>query len=95
MLAKHFFEHRYDYRAEWLRFTRTVGKVAVADDEAGDEARRGPASLGERIVKALADVAEAPGGLLFVPDGAGRFALARTLAMGARRARRQRRRMTI
>ena len=77
MLAKHFFEHRYDYRAEWLRFTRTVGNVAVADGEGVDAgARRDPASLGERIVKALADVAEAPGGLLFVPDGAGRFAFA-------------------
>ena len=77
MLAKHFFEHRYDYREEWLRFTRTVGNVALEEDEDGDggSARR-PASLGERIVKALADVAEAPGGLLFVPDGAGRFAFA-------------------
>ena len=26
MLAKHFFQHRYDYRAEWLRFTRTIGR---------------------------------------------------------------------
>ena len=24
-LAKHFFQHRYDYREEWLRFTRTIG----------------------------------------------------------------------
>jgi len=57
MLAKHFFEHRYDYREEWLRFTRTVG-IAGEDQ----------APLGERIVKALADVAESPGGLLLMPD---------------------------
>ncbi len=24
-IAKHLFRHRYDYRAEWLRFTRTLG----------------------------------------------------------------------
>ena len=27
-LAKHLFEHRYDYRQEWLRFTDTVGRRA-------------------------------------------------------------------
>ena len=26
-IAKHFFQHRYDYRAEWLRFTRTIGQA--------------------------------------------------------------------
>ena len=25
-LAKHLFEHRYDYRSEWLRFTETLGR---------------------------------------------------------------------
>jgi putative PEP-CTERM system histidine kinase len=72
MLAKHFFEHRYDYREEWLRFTRTVGNVGHAEAPAGDAAPD-PAPLGERIVKALADVAEAPAGLLFVPDEGGRL----------------------
>jgi putative PEP-CTERM system histidine kinase len=63
ILAKHFFEHRYDYRREWLRFTRTIGA-------AGEDA----APLGERIVKALADVAEVPAGLLLVREEGGRFA---------------------
>ena len=58
--AKHLFEHRFDYRAEWLRFTDTLGR-AGADE----------APLGERVVKAFADIAEAPGGLLLVGDGAG------------------------
>ncbi len=58
--SKHLFEHRFDYRAEWLRFTDTLGR-AGADE----------APLGERIVKAFADIAEAPGGLLLVGDGAG------------------------
>ena len=25
-LSKHLFEHRYDYRSEWLRFTETLGR---------------------------------------------------------------------
>jgi len=56
-LAKHLFEHRYDYRTEWLRFTETLG-------------REGPDAppLSERIVKAFADVVDAPGGLLLVSD---------------------------
>ena len=63
-LAKHLFEHRYDYRAEWLRFTETLG-------------RTGPDAppLSERIVRAFADIVEAPGGLLMVSDGAGGIVL--------------------
>jgi len=64
MLAKHLFEHRYDYRDEWLRFTRTIG--VAGDDEA---------PLAQRIVKALADIAEAPGGLLLVAEADGRFSV--------------------
>ena len=56
-LAKHLFEHRYDYRAEWLRFTGTIGR-------SGGEAP----PLGERVIKAFADILEAPGGLLLVDD---------------------------
>jgi len=41
MLTKHLFEHRYDYRQEWLRFTDTVGKGGGPGDE-------GAASLEER-----------------------------------------------
>ena len=55
-VAKHFFEHRYDYRSEWLRFTETIG----------DQDARGP--LSQRIVRAFADMLDAPGGLLFVRD---------------------------
>ncbi|HZB70196.1 MAG TPA: PEP-CTERM system histidine kinase PrsK, partial [Sphingomicrobium sp.] len=29
-LAKHLFEHRYDYRTEWLRFTDTLGRAGNA-----------------------------------------------------------------
>ncbi|TFI56722.1 PEP-CTERM system histidine kinase PrsK [Sphingomonas parva] len=64
MLAKHFFEHRYDYREEWLRFTRTTSA-------AGDDAP----PLGQRVVKALADIAGCPAGLLLTPDENGRLVL--------------------
>jgi len=62
--TKHLFQHRYDYREEWLRFTRTIGR-------GGD----GSASLEERAVKALADITESPAGLLLMPDEEARFAL--------------------
>ncbi|MGH6781414.1 MAG: XrtA/PEP-CTERM system histidine kinase PrsK, partial [Sphingomonadaceae bacterium] len=60
-ISKHFFAHRYDYRSEWLRFTDTLGRPAER-----------AASLDERIVKAVADITESPGGMLLVPcdDGA-------------------------
>ena len=64
-LAKHLFEHRYDYRTEWLRFTDTLGR-------AGGDAP----PLGDRIVKAFADIADAPGGLLLISDGGGSLAVA-------------------
>lgn len=56
-VAKHLFRHRYDYRAEWQRFTATLGTP-------------GDAPLAQRIVKAVADLTDSPGGLLLVPDAA-------------------------
>ncbi|MCM8556271.1 XrtA/PEP-CTERM system histidine kinase PrsK [Sphingomicrobium sediminis] len=56
-IAKHFFEHRYDYRTEWLRFTDTIG---------GDGSSKDP--LGRRIVRAFAEMLDAPGGCLLVRD---------------------------
>jgi putative PEP-CTERM system histidine kinase len=64
-LAKHLFEHRYDYRTEWLRFTETLGR-------SGEDAP----PLGERIIKAFADVADAPGGLLLAAEQGGGIASA-------------------
>ena len=64
-LAKHLFEHRYDYRTEWLRFTATLGR-------AGPEAP----PLSDRIVKAFADIVDAPGGLLLVSEGGRGISLA-------------------
>ncbi len=66
-VAKHFFKHRYDYRVEWMRFTETLGL-------AGESA----APLDVRIIQAVADITESPGGLLLLPaDGGGLTAGAR------------------
>lgn len=65
LVAKHLFSHRYDYRAEWLRFTETLGAP-------GGEQR-----LEERVVKAVADITDSAAGLLLVPDGEGLAAATR------------------
>jgi putative PEP-CTERM system histidine kinase len=64
-LVKHLFQHRYDYRAEWLRFTRTIG-----------QGERSEATLEERAIRAVADIADSPAGMLFVRDDSGRLELA-------------------
>ena len=64
-IAKHFFEHRYDYRAEWLRFTATLTR-------AGDAG----VGLEARIVTAIGDMVEASGGALIAEAGDGRLTLA-------------------
>ena len=65
IVAKHVFEHRYDYREEWLRFTDTVGRQ-------GEDS----ASLEERVVKALGDIGGSPAGILLLADAQYRFVLA-------------------
>ena len=62
---KHLFQHRYDYRAEWLRFTQTIGQ----NDEAGQ-------SLHERVIKAMADITDSPNGLLLLRGEQGDLELA-------------------
>ncbi|MGN3973320.1 XrtA/PEP-CTERM system histidine kinase PrsK [Tsuneonella sp. SYSU-LHT278] len=62
---KHLFQHRYDYRAEWLRFTGTIGR-------AGAEA---PA-LPVRAAQALADITDSQGAVLLLPGDAGGMSLA-------------------
>lgn len=57
MATKHLFQHRYDYREEWLRFTRMVSQGSS-----------GNASFHERAVKAVADITDSPAGLLLVPN---------------------------
>lgn len=53
-LGKHFFRYRYDYREEWLKFTRTLS------------AKNSPQEMGEQVVRGLADMLESPGGALWM-----------------------------
>lgn len=64
-MVKHLFQHRYDYRAEWLRFTQTLG-------QGGENSH----SLYERVIQALADITDSPAGLLLLPNGHGSYELA-------------------
>ncbi len=64
VIVKNFFQHRYDYRSEWMRFADTIG---FPSQEA--------APFHERVIKSLADIFESPAGLLLVPDDQGRLSL--------------------
>ena len=61
-ISKNFYNYNYDYREEWLRFTRTLST-------------KGP-DLGERAVQAIADLVESPTGALWLNTGAGHHLLA-------------------
>src|SRR3546814_6632078 len=63
MISKHFFEHRYDYRAEWMRFTATLAQGAKEDGGDDDDDR----NLYRRVAKALAQLTGSPGALLMLP----------------------------
>jgi putative PEP-CTERM system histidine kinase len=53
-VSKHFFSYRYDYREEWLRFTRTLSaENAVLRPQ-------------ERAIQAIADLVESTGGMLWL-----------------------------
>ena len=66
MISKHFFEHRYDYRAEWMRFTATLAQGDGDDDR----------NLHRRVAKALAQLTGSPGALLMLPAASGGFRVA-------------------
>ena len=52
-LGKHFFQYRYDYREEWLRFTHTLF------------GENSPQDMGRQVITGLADMLESPAGLLW------------------------------
>ena len=58
---KHLFQHRYDYRAEWLRFTQTIGRANSGQDGQ-------TASFEERAIQVLGDITESSAGLLLAPN---------------------------
>lgn len=60
-LSKHFFRYRYDYREEWLRFTRILSE--------GEPGVR----LHERSIQAIADLVESPAGVLWLRHDSNEF----------------------
>jgi putative PEP-CTERM system histidine kinase len=58
-ISKHFYSYGYDYREEWLRFTRTL---SVSGPE-----------LGERAIRAIAELVESPKGVLFTHNESGQY----------------------
>lgn len=63
-VSKNFFNYKYDYREEWLRFIGTMS------------GKNGAGNLQERAIQAVADIANSPGGLLFLDKGGERFVAA-------------------
>lgn len=55
-LGKHLFRYRFDYREEWLKFTKTLS------------AQQDPQALGLNVVRAMADMVESPSGALWWRD---------------------------
>lgn len=55
-VGKHFFRYRYDYREEWLRFTQTL------------VVQESPGSMGQQVIRGLADMVESPAGTLWLRD---------------------------
>jgi putative PEP-CTERM system histidine kinase len=64
IIAKNFFQHRYDYRSEWMRFADTIGFPSTD-----------AAPFHERVIKSLADIFESPSGLLLTRDEENRLVL--------------------
>lgn len=58
-ISKHFYQYSYDYREEWIRFTRVLSAA-------------GP-GLGQRVIEAVAQLVESGAGTLFVARHAGQF----------------------
>jgi putative PEP-CTERM system histidine kinase len=70
-ISKHFYRSKYDYRAEWLRFIKTLSAQAEND-------------VHRTALRAVTQIFSSPGGLLFKLDASGqRFALAAAWPVGA------------
>ncbi len=64
-VGKHFFAYRYDYRQEWLRFTSRLSSPDPGQ------------TLQQQCIRALADLVESPGGILWLRNGTGFIPAAR------------------
>ena len=58
-ISKHFYHYNYDYRDEWIKFTRTLSLDGT--------------DLGERSIKALAELVQSPAGALYLRSESGKY----------------------
>jgi putative PEP-CTERM system histidine kinase len=63
-VARHFYRNKYDYQEAWLSFTDRLAQI-------GDD----PTELRETILKAIADVMDSTGGLMWHKGANGSFAI--------------------
>jgi len=70
-INKNFFSYRYDYRQEWLRFTRLLSS------------RDPGVSSAQRSIQALANLVESPGGAIWLQSGDSGYAQAAVWNMPA------------
>jgi putative PEP-CTERM system histidine kinase len=68
-LAKHFYSNKYDYREEWLGF---IARLSDAQDRVSPQ---------ERVVRAIGDLVDSTGGLLWLADGQGNLTCVAGLEM--------------
>jgi len=61
LLVRNLFSHRYDYRTEWMAFVDTVSGTDHAD------------SLQLRVIRAIANLMDSPGGVLWLRSGTGDY----------------------
>lgn len=57
LIAENFFSRRYDYRDEWLRFVATLSAAEDIDQ------------LQSRVIRAVGNVVDSPGGILWLRQG--------------------------
>ncbi|ABM62301.1 XrtA/PEP-CTERM system histidine kinase PrsK [Halorhodospira halophila] len=70
LINKHFFNYKYDYHDEWLRFTATLSKE---HDEL---------PFRQRAIYAVAELVDSPGGVLWVQNPQGDYDLEGVLNLG-------------
>jgi putative PEP-CTERM system histidine kinase len=69
IISENFFSTRYDYRAEWVR---TIATLSSSNENE---------PLAARAIRALADVVDSPGGVLWMKRSDGAYGVERTLNM--------------
>ncbi len=67
---KHFFQHNYDYREEWIKLSREIASLHALDD------------LTQFVIRTLADLVGSAGGGLWLCNEKGEFYLADEKSLG-------------